>query len=365
LKIAILTELFPPSVGGQEDRYAEISKVLTARGHSVDVFCIRSTPGTKAEETVEGILIHRYPEAYEYQQPLLRLLRRRPSAVIKYALWCRRIDPTAFDCFIFNQWPLAHILMTPRSMRSKAVIDWCEYRKGALPGLFQKYLPRLTSSNIANSVTLKQELEASSGRNFEVLPSGIFSARYRTATAAERRGILYLGRIEEHKNLPLMLAAYESLRSKGYQGPLRIAGSGPATPKLQQIIDASNIADHVDLMGFVTEEQKIDLLASSEIFLLTSRREGFPRAIAEAMASGLPVVTVDYPENGARNVVRQYGIGKVTDPVPAKIAEGVLAVMAEWEAYSKICVSAGRSLDWEVLIDKLLQIAGTCQSNSA
>jgi glycosyltransferase involved in cell wall biosynthesis len=118
-------------------------------------------------------------------------------------------------------------------------------------------------------------------------------------------------------------------------------------------------------MGFVTEEQKIELLASSEVFLLTSRREGFPRAIAEAMASGLPVVTVDYPENGARNIVRQYGIGKVTDPLPAKIAEGTLAVMAEWETYSKASVSAGRSMDWEVLIDKLLQIAVTCRSNCA
>ncbi len=357
--------MFPPSVGGQEIRYAEISKVLTARGHSVDVFCIRSTPGTKAEENVDGVAIHRYPEAHGYRQPLLKLLRRSPSAVIKYGLWCRRIDPKAFDCFIFNQWPIAHILMAPRSMRSKAVIDWCEYRKGALPSLFQKYLPRLTSSNIANSIALKQELEARSGRNFEVLPSGIVSARYRTAPAAERRGILYLGRIEEHKNLPLMLSAYESLRSKSYQGRLRIAGSGPASPKLQQIVKASKVAHHVDLMGFVTEEQKIELLASSEVFLLTSRREGFPRAIAEAMASGLPVVTVDYPENGARNIVRQYGIGKVTDPLPAKIAEGTLAVMAEWETYSKASVSAGRSMDWEVLIDKLLQIAVTCRSNCA
>ncbi len=365
LKIAILTELFPPSVGGQEVRYAEISKVLTARGHSVDIFCIRNIPGSRQEEIIDGSIIHRYPEASNYRQPLLKVLRRRPSDVLKYALWCRGIDPKAFDCFIFNQWPIAHILMASRSMRSKGVIDWCEYRKGALPGYFQKYLPRLTASNIANSIALKDKLQARSGRNFEVVPSGIFAARYRTAPAGERTGVLYLGRIEEHKNLPLMLSAYESLRGRGYKGRLRIAGSGPALPKLQQIVKASRVADNIDLLGFVSEEQKIELLASSEIFLLTSRREGFPRAIAEAMASGLPVVTVDYPENGAKDVVRQYGIGKVTDPVPARVAEGMLAVMAEWEIHSEICVSAGRSMDWEVLIDKLLQIAVTCQSNCA
>jgi glycosyltransferase involved in cell wall biosynthesis len=309
---------------------------------------------------VDGTVIHRHPEAYGYQQPLLTVLRRSPSAVLKYALWCRSIDPEAFDCFIFNQWPIAHILAAPRSMRAKSVIDWCEYRDGALFGFFQKYLPRLASTNIANSVGLRHKLQARSGCNVEVLPSGIFPAQYRAVPAAERRGILYVGRIEEHKNLPLMLASYEWLRSRGYSGRLRIVGSGPALSKLQQIVRKSEIADDVDLMGFITEERKIEILASSEIFLLTSRREGFPRAIAEAMASGLPVVTVEYPENGAGDIVRQYGIGTVTKPNPANLAEGMIAVTAEWERYSKACILASRSLDWEVLVDKLLQIAATC-----
>jgi glycosyltransferase involved in cell wall biosynthesis len=78
------------------------------------------------------------------------------------------------------------------------------------------------------------------------------------------------------------------------------------------------------------------------------------------MASGLPVVTVDYPENGAGEIVRQYGIGTVTNPNPANIAAGVMAVVAEWERYSKACILASRSLDWEVLVDKLLQIAAAC-----
>lgn len=361
MNIAILTELFSPSVGGQEVRYAEISRALTARGHSVHVYCIQDIPGSKAEETDHGAVIHRYPEAYDYRQPILRVLRRSPLAVLRYALWCRDIDPGAFDFVIFNQWPLAHIFMAPRSIRSKAAIDWCEYRSGRLFDLLQRYLPRMVSANITNSPGLKRALQEHSCRTFEVIPSGIFPDRYRCAPAAERKGILYLGRIEDHKNLPLMLSSYESLLSKGYNGRLRIAGSGPAFSKLQQIVATSRVAGSVDLMGFVTEEQKIELLASSEIFLVTSRREGFPRAIAEAMASGLPVVTVDYPGNGAQDVVRQYEIGQVTEPVAARVAEGTMAVMGEWEKYSNACFSASRFLDWAVLIDKLLQIGIACQ----
>jgi glycosyltransferase involved in cell wall biosynthesis len=241
------------------------------------------------------------------------------------------------------------------AIRAKAVIDWCEFRHGPLFELLQKYVPRFTPRNAVNSIGLKSALEAQSGRRFEVLPSGVFTSRYQSAPAAERSGILYLGRIEEHKNLALMLSSYELLLSNGYAGRLRIAGSGPALSNLQHMVKASEFADKIDVLGNVSEQQKITLLANSQVFLLTSRREGFPRVIAEAMASGLPVVTVKYPENGATHVVRQYGIGEVTDEAPETIAQGILAVIAEWDKYSEACISGSRSLDWEVLVDKLLE----------
>lgn len=339
--------------------------MLTARGHCVHIYCIGNIPGTIQEEIVDGTVIHRYPQAYGYRQPLLKIFRRSPSAVLKYALSCRSIDPGDFDCFIFNQWPLAHILLAPPSVRTKAAIDWCEYRNGALFGFFQKYLPRLTSGNVANSLALKHAFEARSGRKFEVLPSGIFLHRYRSAPATERRGILYLGRIERHKNLLLMVSAYESLRSKGYEGSLRIAGTGTALPRLRRIVNGSAAAKKIDLLGAVTPEQKIELLSTAEVFLLTSQREGFPRVIAEAMASGLPVVTVDYPENGARDVVRQYGIGRIADPTSERIAEAVLGVISEWKTYSTACISASSTLSWEVLCDRLLEIVDNLQRDCA
>src|SRR5581483_7148097 len=158
LKIAILTELFAPSVGGQQARYAELSKILTSHGHSVYVYCIQSVPGTKQVELRDGTIIYRRPEAYRYEKPLLKAFRRTPSAVLKYALWCRTINPDDFDCFIFNQWPIAHILLSPDSVRSKAVIDWCEYRNSTLFRLLQKYLPRLAARNMANSIALRSTL---------------------------------------------------------------------------------------------------------------------------------------------------------------------------------------------------------------
>ena len=359
MKVAIVTELFPPSIGGQELRLAEISQELVHRGHSVHVFCILTTPGTRREEVVDNVTVSRHPEAHKYRQPSIAWLRRKPSVVLKYALWCRRIDPDAFDLFIFNQWPLAHICLAPASIRKKSVIDWCEFRQGALFNIIQATFPGLVSGNIANSLTLKSQLEKLSGCHVECIPSGIYVSRYRSVPSAQRSGILSLGRIEEHKNLRLVLSSYESLVAKGYSGRLRIAGTGPAFADLQRLSKTCGCADRVDIMSFISDKEKVELLASSELLLITSRREGFPRVIAEGMASGLPVVTADYPGNGAKDIVRQYGIGRVAVPTPEKIAEESLAVISQWQLYSNACLASSESLDWKVVVDRLLLTAAS------
>ena len=356
MRIAIFTELFPPSIGGQEIRFAGIADELARRGHSVEVFCNRNVPGSETSEVHGNLTIHRHPTAYDYQRPALKWLRRRPYPLLRYAVWCRGIDSNAFDFFIFNQWPLAHVLLAPRAIRCKAIIDWCEFRRGALFALLQKYFPRMVFKNVANTIALKARMESLSGRPFEYLPSGINLQQYKCASAAQREGLLYLGRITEHKNLLLVLASYEHLLNKGYTGRLRIAGNGPYLDDLRKAAKGLKLSDRVDILGQISEDEKVALLSNSQVLVLTSRREGFPRVIAEAMASGLPVVTTDYPENGATEVVRQYGIGLVTAPSADEVGNGILHVLHTWDSYSQAGLSASKSLDWEVLVDKLLQM---------
>ena len=342
-------------------RYADLSRALARRGHSVDIFCILSEVGSAREEVVGNIRIHRYPAALEYRTPAFKAVRRRPLPLLRYAHWCRSIPADKFDFILFNQWPLAHIVLAPRSIRAKAAIDWCEFRTGSLFLLLQAYLPRLVPRNVANSLPLKTRLEGISGRSFDFLPSGILPDIYRSKPRSERQGVLYLGRVTEHKNLPLLLSAFEAVAAKGYGGHLRIAGDGPALPAIREWTKSSKIADRVDILGAVDEPAKVDLLANSELLLLTSRREGFPRVVAEAMASGLPVVTADYPENGAKEVVLQYRIGQVAHPTAEALSDAMLRAMEGWNTYSEAGALGSKSLDWEVLVNEFLQIANSVQ----
>lgn len=357
MKIGIFTEVFPPSIGGQETRFAEMASELVYRGHSVTVFCVNNIAGCAEEESIAGVRIHRWPVAADYQNPLIKWLRRRPGIAFRYSLWCRRQAQEGFDVCIYNQWPLLHVVLATSDVRRRAILDWCEVRNGRVFNVIQKWLPRFAAKNIAVSFAVKKHMERTSGKPFTYVPSGIASARYKSRPKHERSGLLYIGRITAHKNIPLLMAAHERLYLSGDRWQLSIAGGGTDLEQIHQLREQSPVGRYVNVLGFVSEEQKIRLLSEAELLVIPSRREGFPRVVAEAMASGLPVVTVNFEGNGTKDVVEHYGVGVVTARDPSSLAEGIRSARTQWTRFSQAGLDARKSLDWKVVVDDLLELA--------
>jgi glycosyltransferase involved in cell wall biosynthesis len=358
MKIGIFTEQYLPAIGGQEIRYAELATCLLQLGHSVDVYCIRHTADIPEKEVVAGISIFRYPLAENYTQPLFKSLKRAVIPLLRYSLWIRRMArPEKYDLMLFNQWPLAHIVFARRKARAKSVLDWCEVRNGWLDRFFQKWLPPLPGRNTAVSQAVADAVAAVSGRRVECVPSGVWLSNYRCETKEQRSGLVYLGRVTEHKNLELLIRAFERMKEEGYPGNLTIAGAGPSFGALTVVAKSSKFSENIHLLGFVDNPAKIDLLAKSEVLVIASRREGFPRVVAEAMASGLPVATVDFPENGTKTVVQDYGIGLVSQPTAMALSSAVVEILQNWGTYSECCLKRSIELDWPLLAGKLLETA--------
>lgn len=146
----------------------------------------------------------------------------------------------------------------------------------------------------------------------------------------EKLILLYLGRIEQKKNIQGIVDAYGILREK-YKIPHKLVlagGRGYGYEKLK-------IPNDVIQPGFVSQEEKQDLLNKTAVFLFPGFYEGFGLPILEAQAAGVPVVT---SFNSSMPEVAGEGALFVNPRNPAQIAE-----------------AAKKIIDEELLRDRLIQ----------
>lgn len=359
MRIALLTELYPPSIGGQEFFFEGLGRALAGPGHHVDVFCVGHAEGLSPREIVDGIAVHRFPSDPSYKTPPRAWMKRAWPTIFRYAFWTRRqIRDGNYDLVVLNQWPLLHVVTLPHEARRRAVLHWCEIREGRFYAAVQRWLPRLVRYNAAISDAVASTIGKPSGRSFFTMPSGLRLDEYQSTPRPARSGILSLGRIVEHKNLPLLVTAFERMKQNGYPGRLTIAGDGPAMAELRRAVAESSVAVAIDLPGAVSDAKKASLLAQHELFAIVSQREGFPRVVAEAMASGLPVLTASWAGNGTKEVVLAAGCGLVEEPEPAALANTAQVILDRWEDHSKAALRFARDLDWTMIAERLERQVG-------
>lgn len=123
------------------------------------------------------------------------------------------------------------------------------------------------------------------------IPNPVFPARGRAALAGERQEqhvLLSVGRLSFQKNQVALVQAFARLASWFPQWRLDIAGEGEHRAEVEAEIAKCGLNDRVRLLGAVKDVSS--LYCAGDLFCLASRWEGFPNALAEALAHGLPAV---------------------------------------------------------------------------
>ena len=110
-----------------------------------------------------------------------------------------------------------------------------------------------------------------------------------------RRVVLFLARIDPQKGLDELLYALASLAGRPTYDDvlLVVAGSGDDrgyVARIRALVDRLGLGGHVLLTGPVRMERKMSLLSRADLFVLSSRHEGFSMAVLEALASATPVL---------------------------------------------------------------------------
>jgi glycosyltransferase involved in cell wall biosynthesis len=135
--------------------------------------------------------------------------------------------------------------------------------------------------------------------------------------------ILAIGRLDEAKDFATLIHAFAKLRIK-YASRLLILGEGELRANLEALITNCNLTDeHVLLPGFVNNP--FSYMARCSMFVLSSKYEGLPGVLIEAMACGAPVISTDCC-SGPHEILEGGRWGRL---VPVNDAEALTTAMAE------------------------------------
>ncbi|MFZ4116718.1 MAG: glycosyltransferase [Chthoniobacterales bacterium] len=166
---------------------------------------------------------------------------------------------------------------------------------------------RFSSHTIAVAPEVKQFLthyEALSAESISIISNGVNTTDFHPCTLEEKKEartffnlppeayvVGTAGRLAPEKNQQMLLQAAAKARERGCTAVFVIAGTGPEEHSLRELAAQLGIVDAVRFLGQV--QHRVQFYHALDLFVLTSRYEGLPMVLLEAIASGIPVVSTD------------------------------------------------------------------------
>jgi len=122
-------------------------------------------------------------------------------------------------------------------------------------------------------------------------PSAQAAARQELAWPRQKKMLLYVGRLEQVKGLPLLIETLARLVGRSDDWHLILAGDGSEKASLMELAQAKKVLPYMTFAGFVDHDSElVRLYNAADLLLLSSLAEGCPTAVLEAQSCGLPVV---------------------------------------------------------------------------
>lgn len=150
-----------------------------------------------------------------------------------------------------------------------------------------------------------------------------------TACRAGRSIVLAAGRFDHQKGFDDLIDVFAGIESAHPDWDLIILGDGELRAELAAKIDGLKLSDRIFMPGRVGNIS--EWYARGSIFVMSSRHEGFPNALAEAMAHGLPAVSYDC-DTGPRDIIRQDVDGVLVPPGDTAALSAALGTLMSDEA---------------------------------
>ncbi|MDG6256472.1 MAG: glycosyltransferase family 4 protein [Methanomicrobiaceae archaeon] len=371
MKIAYVYDAVYPYIrGGVEKRIGELAIRLAARGHEVHLYGMRCWEGPAVIER-DGVILHGVCAP--------RALYAGGRRSIAQAVWfgakvlgpLLESDADVIDCQNFPYFSCFAAKIASSAHRVPLVITWHEvwgdywYEYLGWRGVFGKAVERLVGNlgarSIAVSEATKAQLEeAGFGSGVTVIPNGIDCERIENIPPSPSTSdVLFAGRLIAEKNVDLLVEAIALLRETMPDLRCVIIGDGPERARLEQRVADLDLERNIEFTGFLPDHDSvIAAIKASSIFVLPSSREGFGIAALEAMACGLPVVTLDHPRNAVRGLITdQTGFSCAADG--ADLAEAIERAISSSGSMAEACREYAKTCDWDLVVEHLEELYHT------
>ena len=244
-----------------------------------------------------------------------------------------RIDPRHHG--IGALWQRLRYMVYPRAaavvVQTRDVYEW-----------MQNEMPRVNFATIPNPARISLPQKEGS----YTFPAG--------------QNVVAMGRLAPQKGFDLLIKAFAQCAQVFPTWNLVIFGEGNERGSLESLVANHALGHRIHLPGLIAEPMSV--LAEAQIFVLSSRYEGFPNVLVEAMACGLPVITTDCP-SGPSEIIR-HGIDGILVPVEdvGALVDAMQDLMAHPEKRERLALHAKEVTDrfgeervmgmWEALIKK-------------
>lgn len=326
----ILIPVHDFSAGGTELIALRLARRWAADGRSVTVLA----------GAADGPLRERVPEDVAVRV----LTPERPRSALSRVALGRQMAPTAWTLdpdavFIPGNFHFMLARALQRALPRAAIVAKASnaiWNDGALPHVLARVGAAFVTAGIGRIVAMAPALRSEAARYVDPRRVSVIAdpflddetvVRARAGTPA-RPGhplrILTVGRLEEQKDPLLALAVLAELHRRGHDIALEMLGAGPLEAQLRARIEQLGLGGRVTLAGYVADPRPA--YARADLLLMTSRFEGVPAVIGEALATGLPFVTTDCSAWLSALAAGHPTLGDVAaERTPAALAETLLA----------------------------------------
>ena len=361
MKISVLLPRF--SVSGVPLAQFRFAKAWARAGHDVDLI-VGYVPPDATLPDADGVNLIRLdkPKVRQMLWPLVRYLRRvRPDVVFSAEDHLNTLALIAAA--------LAH--SPARVSGSSRVTPFDTYSNRPLTKRwFLKHIARLTAPRAAALTCVSQDMVEQYRQVFRNSPHVCVynivddaGSRERLAeplddawfVAKQRPVVVAAGSLQPWKGFADLIDAAALMKQRGRDVNVAILGSGPLRQELEQRIAAQQLQDRVRLIGHV--DNPLRYFARADVFALTSRVEGMPNVLVEAMMAGCTPVSTDCP-TGPRELLQggRYGyLVAVGDP--AAIATGIEQAL-DRPISPAVLDEAVRPFREEVVLARHLEVLG-------